>query len=127
MKIFISLLIAIATPLLGQAQPQVTPYNDLAAFQAASTTTIQATFDSLPPATGIPSPLIQGSVVLNVLPGARPFQVEPPGDDLVSLAPHTSNVLAQNGNEDLDMPFSDLPPTAVGFATYTNSSGPTVG
>jgi len=126
MKIFISLLIAIATPLLGQAQPQVTPYNDLAAFQAASTTTIQATFDSLPPATGIPSPLIQGSVVLNVLPGARPFQVEPPGDDLVSLAPHTSNVLVQNGNEDFDMTFSGLPPTAVGFDTYTNAFGPPI-
>lgn len=118
----------LAALLLGaQTRPAmaaVTFYDDLASFQAAAITTLQSTFESFPPGSVL-SPFNDGSVIFD----------QPPGRVLGFVTPSTSsqinpdaqsNVLATNGNEEIDMTFLGAPPTAVGWDAYTNQFNPPV-
>jgi hypothetical protein len=104
------------------ASAQVTLHTDLTTFQAASNTTVESTFESFPPGF-IASPFNDGSVTFD----------QPPGNVLGIVTPATSsqinpdalsNVLATNGNEDIDLTFTGPAPTAVGWDAYTNQFGP---
>lgn len=117
----LALLFAMAAT---EAKAQVTFHTDLTTFEAASTTTVQSTFESFPPGL-IQSPFNDGSLVFH----------QPPGNVLGIITPSTSsqinpdalsNVLATNGNEDIDITFTGPAPTAIGWDTYTNQFGPVV-
>ena len=100
-------------------------YNSFAAFQAASATTVQATFENFKPVdTNYFGPITEGAVTFTA---SNLYVATPHGpaakDSGVALA---SNVLTETGNEDITMTFSG-PTTAVGWDSYTNySTAPTV-
>ena len=108
------------------AQAGTNGYTSLAAFQAASTTTMQATFENFTPVdSNYYKPITEGAVTFT----AGSLYVMPPGAagraTQFGLA-LTSNVLTESGNEDITMSFSG-PTTAVGWDSYTNySTAPTV-
>ena len=103
-------------------------YDSLAAFQAATSSTLQSTFESF--SEGIkPSPIVDngitfasGAVGADFLYTARPGG---PADDFFN--PHlSSTVLTADGNENFDITFGSLAPGAVGFNMYTNQFAPPV-
>ena len=113
------------------ARGAVTFHDTLASFEAASTTTIAATFEGftptettilIPPA----QPIIEGGVTFAPQDPGPPrdpnLYVAVPGGGAEEAFFHVklaSNVLTVSGNENIDMTFSSSP-TAVGFDTYTN-------
>ncbi len=102
------------------AQAQVAFFSSQAAFQATSTTTLQATFESIAFEGHISDPYTEGSVTFfdpKNLYNARPGGVAAVND---FDAPVTSNVLTVSGNEDITMTFAGSAPTAVGFTSLTN-------
>lgn len=105
------------------AQAQVTSYNNPSSFSAASTTTVQATFESFPVApANLGSNIADGCVNVSFS-----FANQPPGTlGIAVLAFPNTKVLSAHGNEDLTLTFSPActGPTAVGFDTYTNRFSP---
>ena len=102
------------------AYAQVVFFSSQAAFQATSTTTLEATFESIPFEGHIDNPYTEGSVTFfnpNNLYNARPGGPAAIND---FDAPVTSNVLTVSGNEDITMTFAGSAPTAVGFTSLTN-------
>ena len=102
------------------AQAQVTCFNSQAAFQLASTSTLQATFEAINHEGGISDPYTEGSVTFfdpKNLYNARPGGAAAVNDFDAQV---TSNVLTVSGNEDITMTFAGLAPTAVGFTSLTN-------
>ena len=109
-------------------------YDSLSAFQAASSTMVQATFEGFTPVdTLIFAPIVEGTVTFT--PGPTDYPNIPPNLVVASPSgspstyfgePLTSNVLTVDGNENIDMTFS-TPTTAVGWDSYTNKfADPTV-
>ena len=102
------------------AQAQVTFFNSQAAFQLASTSTLQATFEAINHEGGISDPYTEGSVTFfdpkNLYNARRGGAAAVNDFD----APVTSNVLTVSGNEEITMTFAGLAPTAVGFTSLTN-------
>lgn len=102
------------------AMAAVTFYSSLATFQAASTSTLEATFESINHEGGISDPYTEGRVTFSDpknLYNARPGGPADVSDFDVHL---TSNVLTVSGNEDITMTFSGPAPTAIGFDSLTN-------
>ena len=117
------------------AQAGVTGYTTLPAFQAASTTTVQATFEKFTPVNTLYfSPITEGFVTFKSGPisdSSPNLYIYTPSANVSSGQhdwgqPLSSNVLTENGNENINMTFS-APTTAVGWDSYTNSfADPTV-
>ena len=104
----------------------LTFYGTQITFTAASSTTLEATFESLTGGVNTASPVTQGRVVFASSLNALPFYVLKPGNpgDACCTFPHvTSAMLTGNGNEDFDMTFTGTAPTAVGFDVTTNNTG----
>lgn len=111
-----ALLLAIGLP----AQAQVAFFNSQAAFQLASTTTLQATFEAINHEGTIGDPYTEGSVTF--FDPKNLYNARPGGAAAVNDfdAPVTSNVLTVSGNEDITLTFAGPAPTAVGFTSLTN-------
>lgn len=119
---------AIARP----ANAAVAFHGDQAHFEAVSTTTVAATFESFTPTEAtvlIPPnpPIVEGNVTFTPgdpgAPRTPNLYVAVPGGGAEQAYFHVklkSNVLTVSGNENIDMTFSSAP-TAVGFDTYTNA------
>ncbi len=106
-------------------------YDNLAAFQANSTTSVAVTFEGFAPA-DVPvfAPISLGGVTFTPISSTpRPpnlFVRTPGGGQGVFAVPPSSNVLSSRGNEHFALDFSTAP-FAVGFDTYTNTfAAPTV-
>lgn len=109
---------------------KLTFYDNLASFQAASSTNVAVTFEGFAPADqniGIPPnpPITLGGVSFTPLAPAPNLVVATPGAVYPFTVPRSSNVLTVSGNENIDMDFA-APPTAVGFDTYLNPYDPPV-
>ena len=108
-------------------------YNSLAAFQAVSNTTVQATFENFTPVNTIyTSPITEGTVtftsgpITDSSPNLYVYTPNASSEQHDWGEPLASNVLTENGNENINMTFS-VPTTAVGWDSYTNrSADPTV-
>ena len=102
------------------AYAQVVFFSSQAAFQAASTTTLQATFESIAIEGHIVNPYTEGSVTF--FDPKNLYNARPGGPAAINDfdAPVTSNVLTVSGNEDITMTFAGSAPTAVGFTSLTN-------
>ena len=111
-----ALLLSMGLP----AQAQVAFFNSQAAFQLASTSTLQATFEAINHEGGISDPYTEGSVTF--FDPKNLYNARPGGPAAVNDfdAPVTSNVLTVSGNEDITMTFAGPAPTAVGFTSLTN-------
>lgn len=102
------------------AYAQVVFFSSQAAFQGASTTTLQATFEAIVNEGNISDPYTEGSVTF--FDPKNLYNARPGGPAAVNDfdAPVTSNVLTVSGNEDIRMTFAGMAPTAVGFTSLTN-------
>jgi len=116
------------------ANAQIVFYDNAATFEAASTSSVAATFYGFTPVNvDIPippnPPISLGGVTFtpgNVGPGENPnlFVATPTATAGVMFSvPRANNVLTCSGNENIDMAFS-TGPTAVGFDTYLNPFTP---
>lgn len=99
-------------------------FDNKVAFDAVSTTTLQATFEGfnqLVDTPGIVNPYTEGGVTF--LDPSNLYIATPTGA-AVAVGdiefPISSNVLTVSGNEDITMTFAGSAPTAVGFASFTN-------
>jgi hypothetical protein len=99
-----------------------TQFNSLASFQAATSTTLRATFESFSEGSK-PTPLTDTGVTFST-PGGGPLYTAVPGGAASGdfALPLQSTVLTQSGNENFNITFPGLNPTAVGFDVYTNGS-----
>lgn len=108
-------------------------YNSLAAFQAVSNTTVQATFENFTPVNTIyTSPITEGTVtfmsgpITDSSPNLYVYTPNASSEQHDWGEPLASNVLTEEGNENINMTFS-VPTTAVGWDSYTNRfADPTV-
>lgn len=91
---------------------------DISDFTARTATTLQATFNGRVEG-ATPSPVVEGSVSVS---GQGLYVARPGGPaDLCCFSPHlTSPVLTANGNEEFDITFGLVTPTAVGLEATTN-------
>ena len=99
----------------------VVVYTDAVAFQSATQTTLQATYESF--SEGIhPDPVVDGNVVATRAPGGDPLYVGHPGlPGDGSTLPHLQSAgLMANGNEGIDLTLTGGIYNAVGFDTITN-------
>jgi len=117
-------VVAVLGSMSTTSTAQIQTFTDLSSFTAATTTTLQATFESLTTEDCQALPFVQGTVIFNTYPGGCLGAVLPSDPFPQMNPPPVSNVLAQNGNEDFDMTFSGPAPVAVGFDVYTNEFGP---
>ena len=107
----------------ASATPGVVFFDNKAAFDTASATTLRATFEGFTHAhdsPGIANPYTEGGVTFSAnnlyvaVPGGATVTG---GDQEFSIA---SNVLTVSGNEDIRMTFTGPAPTAIGFEAITN-------
>ena len=114
--------IALATSSMAcaPAHAQVAFFSSQVAFQATSTTALQATFESILNEGTISDPYTEGSVTF--FNPSNLYNARPGGPAAINDfdAPVTSNVLTVSGNEDITMTFAGSAPTAVGFTSLTN-------
>jgi hypothetical protein len=116
---------SLAAPALANPSTVVTAFTSAGDFLAATTTTMQATYESF--SEGIhPDPVIDGAVIATRGPGGDPLYVgHPGGPGDGSTYPHLHSAgLMANGNEVIDLTFSSGPHGAIGFDTITNSYAP---
>ena len=133
-RLFSGLMLALFTTggfAVLPARAGTNSYSSLAAFQAVSNTTVQATFENFMPLnTNYYSPITEGAVTFT----SGPISTQSP--NLIVITPNVgtsvfgeplaSNVLTESGNENINMTFS-TPMTAVGWDAYTNRfADPTV-
>lgn len=113
-------VLALASGVGASARSQVAFFDSQAAFQAVSTTTLQATFEAINHEGGINDPYSEGTVTF--FDPKNLYNARPGGPAAVNDfdAPVTSNVLTVSGNEDITMTFAGSAPTAVGFNSLTN-------
>ena len=104
----------------GSAHAQVAFFDNQAAFQAASTTSLQATFEGINHEGGISDPYTEGSVTFSE--PSNLYNVRPGGPAAVNDfdAPVTSNMLTVGGNEGITMTFAGPASIAVGFTGLTH-------
>ncbi len=105
----------------------LTYYNTLRAFQAVSTTSLEATFDAL--GNGyVYGTVTQGSVTFTPVVDATHGYLYIAGPGGAIIPTPTSKVLTQGSaaGEEFDLTFSGPAPTAVGFDVYTNNSTTTM-
>ena len=115
-----AIALAVSSVAGAPAYAQVVFFSSQAAFQAASTTTLQATFEAIVNEGNISDPYTEGSVTF--FDPKNLYNARPGGPAAVNDfdAPVTSNVLTVSGNEDITMTFAGMAPTAVGFTSLTN-------
>lgn len=119
---FLTIGVVLAAPLPTLAA--VTFFDNKVAFDAASTTTLRATFEGFNRVSDTPAianPYSEGGVTFtepsNLYIATQTGAAVMFGD---IEFPITSNVLTVSGNEDITMTFAGPAPTAVGFASFTN-------
>lgn len=115
-----SAALAIASLIGATADAQVAFFDNQAAFQGASTTSLQATFEAIDHEGAISDPYTEGSVTFR--DPSNLYNARPGGPAAVADfdAPVLSNVLTVSGNEDITMTFAGPAPTAIGFTSLTN-------
>ena len=121
--ITIRLLAALATSLALPAGAAVTFFDNQVLFDAASTTTLRATFEGFSHVVdtpGIANPYTEGGVTF--FNPSNLYVATPGGAAAVTdiAFPFSSNVLTVSGNEDITMTFAGPVPTAMGFSSFTN-------
>ena len=113
-------LLPLLALLSTRSQANVTFYDNLTAFQSASTTQLAVTFDPFSPTnTNLSSTLIFNGITFTSLDPIGLF-VGSASNGLFGV-PNTSNVLTSSGNEHIDITLPSAA-VAVGFDTYTNFS-----
>ena len=104
---------------------QATFFTNLSAFNGASSTVLEATFEGAGEITTT-NPFVQGRVTSTSTGAFAPFIAAPGSATQANFAagaiPLLSNVLTASGNESFTFTFSGAAPTAVGFDVYTNQS-----
>jgi hypothetical protein len=115
------LVIALTLSCLCPAANAQTQYSSLVSFQAATSTTRRSTFESFSEGIRL-SPLTGTGVSYTPVTGQLYTAV--PGGPASSVFGTTlqSVVLTAEGNENFDITFPGLNPTAVGFDVYTNNA-----
>ena len=120
----IRLLAALAAAFALPAGAAVTFFDNQALFDAASATTLRATFEGfnhVVDTPGIADPYTEGGVTFF---NPSNLYVATPGGAAVAVTdiefPISSNVLTVSGNEDITMTFAGPTPTAMGFSSFTN-------
>lgn len=115
---------------LGAAQldAQLTYFDaDVVGFQAATNTSIYATFESATQVNQSLSTYTEGGLTFEPLPGGDPLYIATPdGAGAANFTvPIESNVLTGNGDEEFFFAFSAGPNSyAIGFDVYTNNYTP---
>jgi hypothetical protein len=114
-------VIVFALSCFSPAANAQTQYSSLVSFQAATSTTLRSTFQSF--TEGIrSSPLTDTGVSYTVVTGQLYTAVPDGPASSVFGTTLQSVVLTAEGNENFDITFSGLNPTAVGFDVYTNNA-----
>ena len=113
-------VLSVLALLPARTQATVTFYDNLAAFQSVSNSSVAVTFDPFTPTDTNISPTLTLNGITFASLDTSNLYVASPAKNLFG-APNTSNVLTSSGNEHFDISLSSAA-QAVGFDTYTNFS-----